>query len=76
MLVIKHILMFPLFHLFIKPLIKRNYRLRREGKLPDEWYWADKFAVEHGYAVDFNGKTTNIIWKSKDDVRKLYARGK
>jgi len=48
---IYRILMFLPFHLILKPLIKRNYRLRMEGKLPDEWYWADKIAVKFGYFV-------------------------
>ncbi len=33
------------FTLILKPLIKRNYRMRYEGKLPDEWYWADAIAT-------------------------------
>lgn len=45
------ILMFFYFHLILKPLIKRNYKLRAKGILPDEWYWADLLAVEHGYYV-------------------------
>lgn len=46
-----------IFHLFLKPLIKRNYRLRfntainGDGKHPDEWYWADTLAVSWGYYV-------------------------
>jgi len=27
--------------LILYPLVYRNYRLRQEGKRPDEWYWAD-----------------------------------
>lgn len=27
--------------LFLGPLVARNYRMRREGRAPDEWYWAD-----------------------------------
>jgi len=42
---------FVVFHLVLKPLIKRNYRLRAEGKLPDEWYWADLMAARWGYFV-------------------------
>lgn len=37
------------FHLVLKPLIKRNYRLRKLGKLPDEWYWADNLAISCGF---------------------------
>lgn len=40
-----------IFHLYLKPLIKRNYRLRKMGVLPDEWYWADRLAAEWGYYV-------------------------
>ena len=31
--------------LLLKILTRRNYRLRAKGKLPDEWYWADKELV-------------------------------
>ena len=53
----KKFCMFPVFHLFLKPLIRRNYRLRYQsaisgdGKYPDEWYWADKIAVKYGFFV-------------------------
>ena len=55
---IKRILMWPIFHLILKPLIKRNYRLRyqsavnQDGKYPDEWYWADEIAVKYGYFIN------------------------
>ena len=39
------------FHYVLKPLIKRNYRLRRAGLLPDEWYWAARIAAKMGYYV-------------------------
>ncbi len=45
------LLMYLPFHLVLKPLIKRNYRMRNAGLLPDEWYWADKIAVHYGYFV-------------------------
>ena len=54
---IARVFMFPVFHLILKPLIKRNYRLRAQsamngdGKHPDKWYWADSLAVEYGYFV-------------------------
>lgn len=35
--------------LILYPLVYRNYRLRREGKLPDEWYWADAKLASWGY---------------------------
>lgn len=38
-----------IFVLVLRPLIERNYRLRQEGKKPDEWYWADALAVRWGY---------------------------
>ena len=47
----KKLLMFPVFHLLLKPLIKRNYKLRKAGLAPDEWYWADALAVRYGYFV-------------------------
>jgi len=49
--------MFLSFHLILKPLIRRNYELRRrsaingDGKYPDVWYWADIIAVEWGYFI-------------------------
>lgn len=58
---VKRALMFPVFHLILKPLIKRNYRLRKQsaisgdGKHPDVWYWADLLAVEYGYFVNGEG---------------------
>jgi len=40
-----------LFHCFLKSLIVKNYRLRMMKKIPDEWYWADKLAMEWGYTA-------------------------
>jgi hypothetical protein len=48
----KKFLMFFIFHLALKPLIKSNYRKRKEGLEPDEWYWADSLAVRYGYFVN------------------------
>jgi len=45
------IVIFPVFHLLLRPLIKRNYRLREQGLVADEWYWADRLAVKYGYFV-------------------------
>jgi len=45
-----------IYKIMLKPLILRNYRMRRAGLLPDEWYWADRKALDWGYATDFNGK--------------------
>lgn len=52
------VVMFPVFHLLLKPMIKRNYKARKEsatngdGKYQDEWYWADKIAAKYGYFVE------------------------
>lgn len=52
------VLMFIPFHLVLKPLIRRNYRLRAlsaaygDGRYPDVWYWADVLAMNSGYSVD------------------------
>jgi hypothetical protein len=46
---IKKILLWPIYMLVLRPLIKRNYKLREQGKIPDEWHWADLIAIEHGY---------------------------
>lgn len=51
MIYIRRIVILITFHLILKPLIKRNYRLRAEGKLPDEWYWADEIATKNGLFV-------------------------
>ena len=40
-----------IYWLFLRPLIKRNYKLREQGLLPDEWYWADEMACNWGYFV-------------------------
>lgn len=56
--IFRRVVMFPVFHLFLKHLIKRNYRNRYnsaisgDGKYPDEWYWADRMAVNAGYFVE------------------------
>ena len=47
----KRILFWPVFHLLLKPLIKRNYRLRMLGEVADEWYWADSLSANLGYFV-------------------------
>ena len=41
-------------HLILLPLIRRNYRLRKEGKLPDEWYWADRLVCK--WNINWLGK--------------------
>jgi len=41
-----------LFILALKPLILRNYKLRQQGLLNDEWYWFDLLATEWGFFVD------------------------
>jgi len=52
---LRHILMYLLFHFVLKSLIKRNYNVRCKsaisgaGKYPDKWYWADKIACGHGF---------------------------
>lgn len=47
----KKLIMFFLFYLVLKPLIKENYKKRKAGLEPDEWYWADSLAVRYGYFV-------------------------
>lgn len=42
---------FLIFWLYLRPLIKENYRLRMAGELPDEWFWADHLAYTWGYYV-------------------------
>ena len=51
------ILMLIPFYFVLRPLILRNYRLRKQsrlnfdGKHLDEWYWADTLAVNSGWYV-------------------------
>lgn len=42
-----------IFKLILSPLIKRNYKLREQGKIPDKWYWADEIALKWGYCVGY-----------------------
>lgn len=42
------LLKFAIAWAVFRPLVKRNYRLRRQGKLPDEWYWADAYLLTWG----------------------------
>lgn len=41
-----------IFALILRPLIRRDYRLRREGKRPDRMHWADLLAFGWGMTVD------------------------
>ncbi len=43
--------MIPCF--ILKLLIKRNYRLRELGRLPDEWYWADIELMHRGKFMNY-----------------------
>jgi hypothetical protein len=47
-------LMFPVFHLALKPLIIADYKKRALGLKPDKWHWADEMAVKFGYYASFN----------------------
>jgi len=79
---IKKVLMFPVFYLVLRPLISRNYRLRREGNLPDEWYWADVLAIRYGYAItslrpfDFIKIPKSLKWPKKEFVPEVYMESK
>ena len=53
---IKHSLLWVPFHIVLKPLIKRNFRLRERGVLPDKWYWADLLALKCGFRVSIHNK--------------------
>lgn len=35
-------------NLILAPLVFINYRLRRQGKLHDQWYWADELIIKLG----------------------------
>lgn len=36
----------------LKWLVRRNLRLRKQHKLPDEWYWADLMLIKQGIFYD------------------------
>ncbi len=36
----------------LRLLVQRNYRLRADGRVPDEWYWADLALLERGIGFD------------------------
>lgn len=42
-----------IFVLILRPLIRRDYRLRAEGRRPDRWRWADALAASWGFLVEF-----------------------
>ena len=33
------------------PLVAWNYRQRRFGRMPDEWYWPDALLYRHGWII-------------------------
>ena len=37
-----------MFNFILKILVKRNLKLRSQGKLPDELYWADALLMKRG----------------------------
>lgn len=37
-----------IYYKILRPLILRNYRLRCDGKIPDQMYWADAVACSWG----------------------------
>jgi hypothetical protein len=41
-----------LFVAVLRPLIRRNYRKRERGELPDRWYWADLLALRMGFVCE------------------------
>ena len=51
--------------LILRPLVVRNYRLRCEGVLPDEWYWADKLLMKW--------KLWDLIPKTSTDIQDGWA---
>jgi hypothetical protein len=38
--------------LVLWPIVARDMRLRREGKRPDRWHWADVALLRLGWAYD------------------------
>ena len=49
-LTLRAIIWFPLA-LIYWPLVSWNYHLRYIGEMPDEWYWADEWLIDHGWYV-------------------------
>lgn len=76
---VMRVLLYPFFHLWLKNLIKRNYRMRAisaicrehgiqpctpDGKdYKDEWYWADYLCSKYGYFVEHRVSRDKWIWK-------------
>ena len=54
-----------IFDAVLAPLIRRNYRLRELGELPDEWYWADRLAFSWGLAIDYKPQGSTATPPSK-----------
>ncbi len=40
-----------IFYMFVRPLIRRNYKLRIRHKKSDKWYWLDKMTLGWGFSV-------------------------
>lgn len=71
------LIMFPIFHLILKKLIKENYKKRvitkicRTYHIPictidgkeyeDKWYWADSLAANYGYFIPWSTNTRLVI---------------
>jgi hypothetical protein len=47
---LRHVFWFPMA-LCLWPLVRHNYRQRARGDLPDEWHWADRWLLDHGFVV-------------------------
>jgi hypothetical protein len=53
-----------LLALAIAPLVRRDYRLREQGKRPDRRYWADVLLLRLGYVVDYTGEMKQTFLRS------------
>lgn len=69
---LKRILIWPIYMLVLRPLINHNYKLREQGKLPDEFYWADEIAANHLFFtseflgfIDIPKIKREIRWRAK-----------
>ncbi len=47
----RYVQRFLVFYLVLRPLILENYKMRREGLVDDEWFWADEIGFRWGYSV-------------------------
>ena len=64
-----------IYHLYLKPLIIEDLRLRWLGEKSDEWFWADELASSWGYVTVFNPKPSDWKMISSDRLAEMITKG-